>query len=143
MLRILIATLFCLPFPLAALAHGGEEHPEVTNHPPEIIAAGPSKEQATPALKETMATLEATINAGKLPEVHKLTEEAATAAKRLEGVDGSANPRLAAAMRQFLARLEALHTASDGGDAAATAAELMKVQSAYRLLEAQQASGKP
>lgn len=39
--------------------------------------------------------------------------------------------------RQFTARLEALHAASDKGDQAATEAELKKLQPAYILIDAQ------
>ena len=137
MKTLFLVMLFPLLFPLAAVAHGGAEHPAGADHAQIPAGTQPATSAPRPVLKDTMAALDAALVAGNLTPVHELTEQAAAAARATPSSADQNGKRLDAGVKQFIARLAALHSASGTGDQALAAAEYKKVQSAYRLLEAQ------
>jgi hypothetical protein len=91
-------------------------------------------------VKKSIDDSKTVIAANDLKSVHPHTGKGMDALKTLLSVAAPApekKERLEIAIKQMNSRLDALHDAADGGDAAKTQNELKKTEGAFKLLELQ------
>lgn len=117
--------------------HSGHDH-KSHSHDDQHKHGHPHQHAAAPKgmhLDDAIEQLEALIAAGQFSATHEMVE-AATAALNATTPPAAQKARFEGAARQLQAQLNALHTAADAGDQAASERAAKKVRGAYTLLQA-------
>jgi ABC-type Zn2+ transport system substrate-binding protein/surface adhesin len=143
------AGAFLLATPAFACEEGDQHHKQAKhthsaqdhhghNHDKQHKKTKPHQHAAAPKgmqLDQAIGQLEALIAAGQFSAMHEMVE-AATAALNATTPPATQKVRFEGAARQLQAQLNALHTAADAGDQAASERAAKKVRGAYTLLQA-------
>lgn len=91
--------------------------------------------QAASSLEQTIQQLETMVAGKQLKATHEVIEEA-TSALEATTPPAAQKERFEGAARQLQTQLNALHTAADAGDQAASESAIKKVRGAYKLVQA-------
>lgn len=115
-----------------AFAHGDEKHDKSG-------MAAMSADQMLAAVKTKLGAIEQALAGKDLKGIHQLSEDAAAAAAMLRDhviPPPDKKQRFDSAAKQLVEQLQAVHTAADKGDQAATESAFKKAQGAAKLVEA-------